>query len=559
MILNARAQAETDASWTPMVVIALGQIMMIFNISTLQVSIEGIAGSFNAPATTVGTAIVTYALVCAGLMMAGGRVAQKFGARRVFRIMVLAFGGAMALAAVSAGPAMMIIAQVIAGAAAAALVPTLVVLIADNYSGSQQERAVGLLGGAFSLGIVLAFLIAGYLATLVSWRATFVMVAAMAAVIYWLSNKLETHESHANVSIDGVGVALIGVGILLVSVGANNLSRWGVLLASPVAPFSVLDMSPASIMILCGIFLIQGFVAWSRNKEKRGGTPLLSLQVLDTPSERAALFCLFVISALQSAIMFLIPLYMQVVQGRSSLETAIAVIPFSVASVTAAVLVVRLYDRMSPARIGRWGFIIAAIGIGLLASVIRNDWGDIMVVTGMAVTGLGEGALMTLVFNVMVSASPKSLAGDVGSLRGAGNNLASAVGTAAAGALVVGLLGATVHRDLAHNANLPNELKAQVNLDAVPFVSNDRLQRVLSQTTATPQEVEEAVRINTFARLISLKVTFFTLAGIALLGVFPAGALPGYARGGTRQRDTRSEPGRDPERPVSRTSAYVDF
>src|SRR5262245_19396698 len=301
---HTQAQVEPQASWTPMVVIALAQIMMIFNISTMQVSIEGIASSFNAPATTVGTAIVTYALVCAGLMMAGGRVAQRFGARRVFRITVLAFGGAMALVAFSTAPAMMIIAQVVAGAAAAALVPTLVVLIAENYSGGQQERALGLLGGAFSSGIVLAFLIAGYLATLVSWRATFGLVAVMAAVIYWLSNQLETHESHANVSIDGVGVALIGAGILFVSVGANNLSNWGVLLASSAAPFSVLDMSPASIMILVGIFLIQGFVAWSRNREKTGGMPLLSLKVLDTPSERAALFCLFTISALQSAIMF---------------------------------------------------------------------------------------------------------------------------------------------------------------------------------------------------------------------------------------------------------------
>jgi MFS family permease len=427
---------------------------------------------------------------------------------------------------------MMILAQVVAGAAAAALVPTLVMLIAATYNGKQKERALGLLGGAFSLGIVLAFLIAGYLATLVSWRVTFGLVALMAALIYRLSANLQPVESHA-VSIDEVGVVLIATAILLISVGSDNLSHWGALLAGPAAPFAVAGMSPAPIMILCGIFLVQGFLTWSRRRVRAGGTPLLSLEVIDTRPERAALFSLFAISVLQSAVIFLIPLYMQIVQGRSSLETAIAVIPFSLASVTAAVLVVRLYDRMSPARIGRWGFLIVAIGVALLGAVIRNDWGDTMVVLGMAVTGLGEGALMTLMFNVLVSASPKTLAGDVGSLRGAANNLAGAVGTAMAGALVVGLLGTTLHRDLAHNPHLPDELKAQVNLDDISFISNDRLREVLAATKATPEQVTEAVRLNTDARLLSLKVTFFTLAGIALLGFFPAGALPGYARDDT--------------------------
>ena len=51
---------------------------------------------------------------------------------------------------------------------------------------------------------------------------------------------------------------------------------------------------------------------------------------------------------------------------------------------------------------------------------------------------------MTLLFNVLVTASPKELAGDVGSLRGTTNNLAAAVGTAVAGALLVGLLSAII-------------------------------------------------------------------------------------------------------------------
>jgi MFS family permease len=527
---NSVAVESGDASWTPMLVIGLAQIMMIFNISTLQVSIDGIASSLSTSATTVGTAIVTYALVVAGLILLGARIAQIFGSRRVFRASVVVFGAGMAIMALSPGVTTMIVAQVVAGAAAAALVPTLVVLIADNYKGSQQEKALGLLGGAPAMGIVLAFLIAGSLATWIGWRFMFGLLVVLAAGVYKLGAKLNPAVQDPDVRLDWVGAIFAALAILLISVGSDNLTAWGTLLARPAAPFSVLDMSPAPLMILGGIFLGQAFITWSRNRSDRGGMPLVALEVLDTRKERSALFSIFIISALASATTFLIPLYIQVVQGGTSFQTALAVIPFSVASFAAAVLVVRLYGRVSPARIARNAFLVVALGLALLGTVIRNDWTDLMVMISMAITGLGEGALVTLLFNVLVTASPKELAGDVGSVRGATNNLATAVGTALAGALIVSLLTTGVHKDLIHNARIPIELKAQFDLDSVPFISNDQLRRTLQRTGAPPEQIDEAVRINVDARLLALKLTFFTFAGFALLAFFPAGSLPNSMR-----------------------------
>ena len=131
----------------------------------------------------------------------------------------------------------------------------------------------------------------------------------------------------------------------------------------------------------------------------------------------------------------------------------------------------------------------------------------------------------------MVSASPKELAGDVGSLRGTTNNLANAIGTAVAGALLVGLLSANVMRGVAETPILTPEIQAQVNMDSINFVSNDRLQSVLSQTTATPEQVAEAVRVNEEARLRALKFGLLIMALLSLLSIFPAGRLPDYLPG----------------------------
>jgi predicted MFS family arabinose efflux permease len=528
-------------TWLPMIVIAMAQILLVFNVSTLQVSIEAIASSYGTPATSIGTAIVSYALVVAAFILLGGRVTPVFGSRRVFRWMVLLFGGAMTLVAISPGIVTMVIAQIAAGAAAAALVPTFVVLIVDSYRGRQQEKALGLLGGAFSLGIVLAFLIAGFLATWVHWRVTFAMLGALSVVIYKLGEKLSPMPTRPTVSIDKLGIVLVAVAIILISLGANALTEWGLLLARPLAPFNVLGMSPAPFMILAGALLLKAFVFWSRRLKSKGGTPLVALEVLETRKERSALITLFMISGIASGITFLIPMYIQVVQGRSSLETALAVIPFSFASLTAAVLVVRLYRRMSPSRIARFGFITVACGVGLLGFVVHNDWSDVMVVIGMILSGVGEGALMTLLFNVLVTASPKELAADVGSVRGVANNLATAVGTAVAGALVVMLLATSVHNHLTGNTTIPAALRQEVGVDNVSFVSNDRLREVLARSSATPEQVEEAIRINTDARLQALKVTFFVFSVIALLALLPARALPDYIPG-----DASRKPGDAP-------------
>jgi MFS family permease len=284
-------------------------------------------------------------------------------------------------------------------------------------------------------------------------------------------------------------------------------------------------------MIATGIMLGQAFFTWSHYRQKEGKTPLLALEVLDSPQERAAIYSLFVISALGPAVNFLIPLYIQIVLGRTSMQTSIAVIPYTLAIFTAAVLIVRLYRRLTPRAIGSTAFVIVATGLTLLAFTIQNGWGQPIVIVGLIILGLGEGSLLTLLFNVMVTSSPKELAGDVGALRGVANNLSTALGTAFASVVAVGLLSLLVLSGLADNPTLPPPLQEQVALDSIDFVSNAQLKETLATTTATPEQVDAAVALNEMARLRALQAAFLILATIALLAIFPARGLPNYRPG----------------------------
>lgn len=530
MTPNAETAAPT-ALWLPLVIILLAQVQLGFNVNALVMLMGEIVDEFDTTATMVGTALVVYSLAVAGLVMLGARFGAILGARRAFQIGVLAQVPAMLLMAFSTGASMMIAAQAVAGVGAAISVPAFVVLVAIHYQGKQQEQALGLLAAGVPMSGVLAFLLVGFLSVAIDWRWMFVMIAVMAAVSFVLSFRLKSTSPQSGMKIDWTGAVLAAAAITLISLGFNNVNTWGLLVARDDAPFDVLGLSPVPIFIITGIVLAQAFFAWLRRQRNAQKPQLFELEVLASSEERSASIALLIICTLGPAVNFLIPLYIQIVQGRSTLQTAVAIVPYALSIFIAATFVVRLYDRVAPRRIGRYGFVSASAGLFLLAFAIQNDWGTPLVILGLVVVGLGEGALLTLLFNVLVSASPKELAGHVGALRGTINNLATGLGTATAGVLAVAVLGILVAGSLADNPVIPPDLLDDLDISDVDYISNDELTEALDGTAIPDDAVDELVKINTDVRLRALKISFLVLAGLALLGIFPAGGLPRYVPG----------------------------
>jgi len=119
-----------------------------------------------------------------------------------------------------------------------------------------------------------------------------------------------------------------------------------------------------------------------------------------------------------------------------------------------AILKVRLYNRFKACQIARYGFTLVAAAALWLAFVVRNDWSTFPVLLGLAAFGIGQEALMMMLFNVLVTASPIETAG--------------------------------VMRSLTANPILAAQLKQEVKLDNINFLSNDRLAERLKTTTILP-------------------------------------------------------------------------
>ncbi len=520
-----------------MIVIAMGQALMSFNVAALPVSMGGMVESFGVPPTTIGTAIIMYSMCVSGFVLLGAKLGQRFGSKIFFQVSVALFFVALLLVVFSPSAKFLLLGQALAGLAGAALVPTLVVLIANHYHGEQQAKAVGFLGSARAIAGVLAFLIIGSLERFVGWRVAFGLLLIHALAILVLSFQLKPSHARPEVKIDIVGVILAACGIIILTLGVNNIRSWGLLLAGPNAPMDVLGISPAPLLIGVGIIFISAFLVWTRKRELSGKTPLFAMEVIDSPKERAAVLAMFTIVGMEAALNFSVPLYIQIVQGRSAFDTAIAMMPFNLSVFFTAFLVVKLYDRFSPKQIARYGFILAAAGAFWLTFVVTNNWSSIPVLLGLVTFGIGQGALVTLLFNVLVTSSPKELAADVGSIRGTANNLAASVGTALMGAIVVGVLSAGVMKAITANPVLTEEMTSQLDLDNINFLSNERLAQRLKETTATPEQIESALAVNEAARLRALQVAFFVLGSLSLLAIFPCGKLPDYRPGEIPEED----------------------
>jgi MFS family permease len=512
-----------------LVIVMLCQIQLSFN--AWNVSITGITEDLGIAPTEVGTALTTGTFAMASFVLLGAKLGARIGVRLAFQIGVGVPAFAAMLIASAQNGTTLLVAQFLSGMAIALAAPALTVIIASNYHGKQQGQAIGFLAAAIPLAQVVSILIAGVFATTIGWRWSFVTVALIGVVNFLLSWKLQPIPAQKDLVIDGRGAALVSVAVLSLSLGFTTLNSWGLLEATEAAPFDVVGLSPVPLILIFGVVVFQGFFRWTRVRMDDGKAPLFSLDVLKSNKERAVTYCMAIMLFVGTAASFLLPLYMQTVQGYSGIKTSLSIIPYTLSIVIANSFVSRLYDRYSPGQIARVGFVVVAASMALLAFTIRNDWDQLIIVLGLITLGLAQGCIVALVFNTLLTAAPKHLAGDVGAWRGLTHNLSGSAGIAVATALAVGFLGFGIARDAQASPAITPQLAAQVNLDNVNFLTNEQLEAVLDRTSATQEQKDAAIAIFENNRLGALKATMLILALLALLAIVPAGRMPDFREG----------------------------
>ncbi|RSS53352.1 MFS transporter [Streptomyces sp. WAC01280] len=330
------------------------QMTLIFTLASLAVPLPRIGAEFRLDRADLILLSAAYGLTFAGLLLLGGRLADRFGGRRTLTAGLLVFGTASALAPLAPGYEALLAARFGQGVGAALVAPAaMAVLRALFPAPAAYGRAMATWGGLSVLGATAGNLLSGVIAAASSWRGTFAVPVAVALAALLLAPRLlPATPPGTDRALDLPGALLATAGITLASFGLvlTDAHSWG--------------SAPVLVPLLTGLALLAAFAV----VERRTADPLLPPDFLRDGRRALGLAAIGLTAAGTATVFILLSLALQEGRGWSALLTSAAFVPFAVALLGAGRLAGPLIGRYGPGRVTGAGLGTAAAGLGLLAA-----------------------------------------------------------------------------------------------------------------------------------------------------------------------------------------------
>ncbi len=524
---------QKNASWGVIAMLAAAQFIMVLDTTVMNVSITQVAADLNTTVVGLQTAITMYTLVMAAFMLLGGKLGDRWGAKRAFTVGLLIYGLGSLTTALSPTLAVLLVGwSFIEGFGAVLVIPAIAALTAATYSGRQRALAYGILGGVSGASAALGPLIGGWVTTNYTWRLVFAgeTVVVLALMLFLrLIPKTAGHPSKLDLS----GAFLSAAGLGLAVFGILRSSQWGWIAPSASAPFTPLGLSPVFWLITAGLVLLGLFARHERAMLAADKEPLLDVRLLEIPPMRAGLVTYLCQQFIIMGTFFVLPLYLQTVLGYDALETGIILLPLSIALLVFALGGARLAGRYSPRRIVLAGLLAMLSGLVLLIAFTGPDLRSAGFSLALALVGAGNGLMVSQLGNVIMSSVPAERGSEAGGLQGTSMNLGASLGVALIGSiLIASLVGGfqkAVLADPALAAVAP-QLSAQAEQNA-NFVSVEQVSAAAEEAGLSPEEVAAVTEQYADAQIMALKVAFAAIAFFALLALWYVQTLPEMASG----------------------------
>jgi MFS family permease len=414
-----------------LVPLALAQFICSFAGTNMNVMITDISHDLDTSVQGVQIAITIFLLVMAALMIPGGKLTDRWGRKRCFQLGLLIYGIGAVMSAVSPGLGVLILGNsIFEGVGTALLIPPVYILTTMLFTDLRSRaKAFGLISGMGGVGAAAGPLIGGLITTAISWRAAFVFQAVIVAVIFVLGRRIEDPVApDPTRPFDTVGAILSAAGLIILVTGIlaadNNLVLMGILLA-------------VAALVLAGFFV------HVRAMERAHKEPLLSTALFRNRTSNVALVTQNVQWLVLIGTSFTVSAYLQVVRGYNAIETGVIFTSATAGILISSLAAERLAKKYEQRTLIVAGFVGTIAGIAILLALAAGSPSVWAFVPGLLFIGLGVGVMLTPSVNVVQSAFPENLQGEISGLSRSVSNLGSSLGTAIAGTILVS--GLTTH------------------------------------------------------------------------------------------------------------------
>lgn len=403
--------------WAALVLLAIAQFVVVLDGSIMNIALPTLGREMHVATDTLSWVVNAYVLTFGGLLLLGGRLADLFGRRRVFRTGLLVFGLASLAGGLATSSGQLITARAIQGIGAAALVPAALSIVTTLFAeGAERNKALGIWGAVAGFGAVAGVLMGGVLTSALGWEWVLLVNVPIALGAASLAPRLfnESRAAGGGRRVDIAGAATITTATVagVYALVDANTSGW--------ASTQTLGLL-ALAAVLLGVFVAI---------ESRIAEPLVPLGTFRSGSVRSANVTMVVLSAAMIGMFFILSLYLQQVLAYTALEAGVSQLPLAGSTVLAA-------GRAGPVagKVGIKPVLLAGLGLftgGLLwfsrISVGGSFLADVLGPSLLVGPGLGL-ALVALTIGA-VTGVPERLYGLASGLVNSSQQIGGALGIA---------------------------------------------------------------------------------------------------------------------------------
>jgi EmrB/QacA subfamily drug resistance transporter len=329
------------------VVVVLGSIMTVLDATIVNVAVPTLGRDFHTSVATIQWVPTAYLLAFASVIPASGWAAERFGARRVWIVSLAVFLAGSLGCGLSGSVGGLIAFRVLQGAGGGMILPVGQAILARAAGPQRMGRVMSIVGVPLLLGPVIGPVVGGALVGAASWRWIFFVNVPVGAVALAAAVRLlPAAAGRRGTRLDVPGLVLLSGGITAFLYGLAETSQPGTPGAVPGAA------------IAAGLALVAAFCFYALRVPR----PLIDLRLFARRGFAAAAAANLMLGIALFGAALLLPLYYEIVRGRSPLQTGLLLIPQGLGAALAMPAAGALTDRYGARPVVTCGVLIALAG-----------------------------------------------------------------------------------------------------------------------------------------------------------------------------------------------------
>jgi EmrB/QacA subfamily drug resistance transporter len=428
-------RASHPRKWLILALILAAECMDLLDGTIVNVAAPTIRDDLHSSASALQWVIGGYALAFAMGLIAGGRLGDIYGRKRLFVIGALGFVAASMACAFAVSSEMLIGCRLAQGFAAAMLIPQGLGILRDVFAPAELGSAFAVFGPVIGLSAVLGPIIGGALIAADAfgsgWRLIF-FVNLPLGLIAAIGAARIVPESRAPrpPRLDVVGTILcgLGMGLLIYPLIQGREAGW------PLWTYLMIAGSAVAFLAL---------VAWSRRVRRTGGDPLVEASIFSHRAYAAGLAGIVVFFSGMIGMLLVLTLFLQFGEHFSAIHAGITLAPFALGMAIGATLA----GAVLVPRFGRPVLQVAAVlmaaGYWWVHQVIAGHGlhtGTLSLIAPQILVGVGIGMFVSPLFAFILASVTDREAGSASGVLNAFQQLAGAVGVAVLGTVFFSML-----------------------------------------------------------------------------------------------------------------------